>query len=156
VILLSASSAHLPDELDLALDSHLVGHQDSAGLQSLVPLESPLPAIDLRPEAEACARIAPRVDSPSKVLAVQCDFHGAVADYQVANDLESVSFILRRVAIELPGSEPDLRIPVRIQEVRATQVSVAVGNARVYARGTNDRFEPRLVRVLPIAAKRGG
>jgi hypothetical protein len=50
---MAASSSALLHELHIRLDPHLVGHQDAAGLDHLVPLEAPLPAVDLAARREA-------------------------------------------------------------------------------------------------------
>ena len=52
-------------ELDLGLNPHLVGDEDTPGLYRLVPLEAPLAAVDLGAEADAHARLPPRVQAPT-------------------------------------------------------------------------------------------
>src|SRR5687768_12010810 len=64
------SSAVLPDELHFSFDPHLVRDEYAAGLDRLVPLEAPFPPVDLRPKAEARARLPPWVGSPALVLAI--------------------------------------------------------------------------------------
>src|SRR5688500_2324144 len=73
-------SVVLPDELHLAFDPDLVRHEHAPGLERLVPLEPPLPAVDLGLTAEPRARLSPRVPAPALLPAVQVHFHRRVAD----------------------------------------------------------------------------
>src|SRR5687768_9390301 len=145
-------SVVLPDELHLAFDPDLVRHEHAPGLERLVPLEPPLPAVDLGLKAEPRARLSPRVRSPALVLAVQVHFHRRVADHQLPDHAEAVAFFLGWFLYPR-GAKGDLRIALRVEEIGAPQVGVAIGDTGVDARNVDGRFDTGLVGVIPVPAE---
>src|SRR5207344_415796 len=76
-----SASFLLSDELHLTFDPDLVRDQHAAGLDRLVPLEPPLPAVELGLEAEPRARLPPGVGPPTLVLTVEHHLHRDAMDH---------------------------------------------------------------------------
>src|SRR3954454_22769803 len=100
----SPSRLFRPDELHLRLHPHLVRYQHPAGLDHLVPLEPPVPPVDLGPGAEAGAFLPPRVPPPPLEGAVEGHLNGGAVDGQVPGDLEPVPLPLE-IAAQVPALE---------------------------------------------------
>src|SRR5574338_510107 len=114
----------VPDELHLALDPHFVCHQHTAGLEHLVPPESPLPAVNLRPKTETSPCLSPRVRASALIFAIQHQFQRAVVNSQISNHPKAIALPLGRFPFDPSAAEGDARKPLRIEEIRAAQVRV--------------------------------
>src|SRR5699024_1670830 len=98
-------------------DPDLVGDQHAAGLEGGVPGEPELLAGDRGLAGEARTVDAEGVGGRALVAEVELDRPGDVADGEIADE---------GVACDLGGDEADLREVLRIEEVAAAQVVVAV------------------------------
>src|SRR5690606_16313155 len=114
------------------------------GLERLVPGEAEVLAVDLGLGREAEDVLAPRVGGGAAELDVEGDLLGHVPDGEVTDDLELVAGVLG----DPLAPEGDLRELVGREEVVAPEVSVAVGDPGVDARGLDDGLDAGLERVL--------
>src|SRR5437016_689064 len=67
-------------ELHLDFELHFVRDQYAPGLDHLVPLEAPFPAVDLPGRREARALLSPRIFAAPLECAVECHRHRRVAN----------------------------------------------------------------------------
>src|SRR5690606_17427289 len=128
----------------LDLDGDLLADQYATGLERLVPGEAEVLAVDLGLGREAEDVLAPRVGGGAAELDVEGDLLGHVPDGEVTDDLELVAGVLG----DPLAPEGDLRELVGREEVVAPEVSVAVGDPGVDARGLDDGLDAGLERVL--------
>src|SRR4029453_6757053 len=106
--------------LEVELDPDALADQEAAGLQRLVPGDVEVLTVDVARGHEPGAQVAPRVDGHALELDVEGGGPCAVADRQVAHDLEAVpDRPHRRAAVRHEGEALD------VQEVGRAQVLVA-------------------------------
>src|SRR5262245_21932331 len=79
-------------ELHLPLDAALVRHEYAPRLDRLIPAQTPLAPVELALERETCALVPPRVLPSPFVLAVEHNLDRRVADGEVPDHSEVVSF----------------------------------------------------------------
>src|SRR2546423_4353874 len=82
-----SGDGRLLDGLHVDLDLDLVADQDAAGLQRLIPLQTPLAAVDLGRGVGAGALAAPRIFAAPFVGHVEGDLDLLPADSRVADEL---------------------------------------------------------------------
>src|SRR5665647_515480 len=122
--------------LDLVTDRH------AAALDHLVPNETEVAAIELRLCAEADALAAPWILPRALVGRVERHFLRDSADGQVAHDFE-----LRGAARDARAREGDFGEVLRVEEIGAAEVGIALFGARIDARrldGGPDRGARRI------------
>src|SRR4029453_3505833 len=115
-------------ELEVESDGHLVTDKNTARLQSSVPSQAKVFAVDLRGRREPQAGIAPWILG-GRGRSVDGKNHAAgdVADARVARD-RLLSPLAAEDARRLEGQRGKL---LYVKEIRALQMSVALGIARV-------------------------
>src|SRR6185437_7361830 len=112
---------HAHQQLDL------VGHEQVAVGESLVPLEVEVAAVDRAAELEADALVAPRILAVLGNLAGELDRLGDALD----GDLALKGDVAGAAHLGGGGVEADLGLLIGVEELGALQVAVAVGIAGV-------------------------
>src|SRR6185369_12905819 len=113
---------------DVELDLDLVANEDAAPVERDVEGEAEVLAADGGPACEAGAVVAPRVLLAALELQGQVDRAGDVLDGQVA-----AHDVLVAVLDDLRAGEGQGGELLDVQEIRAADVCVAVGDAAVEA-----------------------
>src|SRR5437868_3737240 len=109
------------DGFDVNLDLQVVADEHATGLESYVPGEAPILAVDGRLGAEGLALATPRVLAATFEGGVEDYFLGRAADSEVAIDLIFVA-LDRLDALALKG---DIGVIGYVEEVSRAQVAVA-------------------------------
>src|SRR5690606_10387732 len=136
----------------LALDLYLVGDEHATGFECLVPFQSPLAAVQLALVSEAGTGLPPWIRAAPLVLAVERNLHRGVCDLKIADQLELVAFLLRRVALDALAAEGDLGVRFRIEEIRAAQMLVPILDTGVDAVHPDPHVHAGVLRVGAVAA----
>src|SRR4051812_10316646 len=132
MLLSSLAVSRRPDGLHLEMDAQIVAHEDSAGLQRLIPGQPEVATVDLRIGGEAHARVPPRIAAASLVGGVERHLARRAADREVADDPEAVALV-RPGAFDPAALEGNRRELLHVQEVGRAQVLVALLDAGVDA-----------------------
>src|SRR6185503_16599065 len=111
------------------LDIDAIADEHTAGLQSLVPLESEILPIERGLRNEAHALVAPWILCSAAGLDVEDDFPRGVADGEISGDAEAIVIQL----FDSRAPEPELGELLHVEEVRGAEVGVALRSSRVDA-----------------------
>src|SRR6266851_10383250 len=139
--------------LDLGVDVDVVGDEHAAALQGLVPRQAPVGPFHLADGARRVDGGAPRrLDAVGVEGDVQGDRLGHAVHGEIAADLVLVAAGLR----DLRRLEGDLRALLRVEEVGALEVGVALLVARVDARHFGLEVDGAPGRVVLVPLQRRG
>src|SRR5205823_5144042 len=131
------------------LELHLVADKDAV-LDRLVPDEAELLAVDGERRVGAQALLALAILADARDVDVPGDGLGHAADRELASDLEAVAALRsHRGALET-----DLRMVLRIEEVRRAQVAIALLFTGVHRVGADDRLDARALGSLGVVVDR--
>src|SRR5256885_189841 len=117
------------DGLDGQLDAGGLADEEAAGLESHVPGEPEVLAVDLGRGAEADALVAHGGDAATVEVDLEGDGLGGAVHGQIADNLPGV--VPQR--LHARRREADRRVPLDIEEVGAREVRVTVAVSRAHA-----------------------
>src|SRR5436190_7513175 len=133
-------------ERQVDVERDLVAHEPAAGLESDVPVESPVLAIDLGSSVEAGATRTVHAGVEPEELDVEVDRPGDVLDGHVRGH----DVVVTALRLDGFGHDADLGIGVSREEVIRAQVRVPRTEAGVDARGRDADLGVRGGRVVLV------
>src|SRR5690606_14491980 len=136
----------LPDQLQLDVNADFVADQDATGLKQLVPLQTPVLAVDARLRRQARAVGPPRALGDAAVLNIKLNFARLAPDGQVAIQLGVVVID----QLDTLAAEGEFRVVFNIQKICGAQVRVTLGLKRVDAGCVDGDVDTRLLGLLRV------
>src|SRR2546423_4832939 len=131
--------------LGLDVDFDVVSNDQPTGFQHLVPGQAEIAPIDLSRCAESCPLAAPRILGLTFVLYIQSDRLCYAANREITCEFEFLP-----VTLDMRRPELDLWIHLGVQEIRRTEMLIALICAGIDARCLQAYLDRRLRHVLLI------